>query len=63
MLGRLPLMLLLLCQATFPAETQAPPAGAPRPEAQRAFETYVRLTESRLDGLLQLQDAFKSLIQ
>ncbi|MGD0199204.1 MAG: hypothetical protein ABSD27_00485 [Bryobacteraceae bacterium] len=56
--GRLSLMLLLMSQATSPTGTQAPPAGAPRPETQRAFETYVRLTESRLDGLLQLQDGF-----
>lgn len=56
--GRLPLMLLLLSQAASLTETQAPAAGAPRPETQRAFETYVRLTESRLDGLAQLRNGF-----
>ena len=52
------LALLLACGAGCAQAPQAPPVGGPRPETQRAFDTYVRLTEARLDAQLQKKDGF-----
>lgn len=52
------LALLLLCQAALAADQQAPPAGIPSPETVRAFDAYVRVTESRVNGLMQDGDSF-----
>lgn len=44
------------CSVAWCAEPAAPPAGVPTPETVRAFQAYVSLTESRLDGLVQNAD-------
>ncbi len=40
------------------AETEAPAAGAAPPEALRAFDAYVRITESRMNALTRDPDGF-----
>jgi len=50
--------LWLLWAAASCAEPQAPLTGVAPPETLRAFQTYVSLTESRLDGLLESPDGF-----
>jgi hypothetical protein len=49
---------LLWLQAASVPERQPPPAGAPRPETLRAFQTYVSATEGRLDALLERPGSF-----
>ena len=56
--GRLGLVLLLLCCVAHAQEPMASPAGSAKPETERAFNAYVRTTESRLDALLQNKDGF-----
>ena len=46
---------LLFCRA---ADPEAPFVGGPPPETLRAFNAYARLTESRLDALVQDSDGF-----
>jgi hypothetical protein len=49
---------LLWFQAASEPVRQPPPAGAPRPETLRAFQTYVSATEARIDALLERPGAF-----
>ena len=56
--GHIPLALLLLAQAAAAADQQAPTAAVPPQEAERAFNAYVRVTESGIDGRLREKDGF-----
>jgi hypothetical protein len=56
--GRITVALLLVSRAACPQAQQAPSVGGPRPETVRAFDAYVRLTESHLDAQLQGKDGF-----
>ena len=55
--GHIPLAMLLMA-STAAANQQAPPAGVPPQEAQRAFNAYVRVTETRIDGLVREPGGF-----
>jgi hypothetical protein len=52
------LALLLICRLAWAADSQTPAAGGAAPETMRAFDAYARLTESRLDALVEKQDGF-----
>ncbi len=47
-----------MCAIASRADTGAPAAGAAPPEALRAFDAYIRLTESRMNALTRDPDGF-----
>jgi hypothetical protein len=53
-----PLLLLAAAVAAGQSPQEAPPAGVAPVQTVRAFDAYVRVTESRLDALLQATDSY-----
>jgi hypothetical protein len=51
-------VMLLACAVAPGADPTAPAAGGPPADTVRAFDTYITVTESRLDALLAEKDSF-----